>query len=120
MIAKDLSRIGRDHLRMGLYTEMFFPKHHIHFIAIGNGVDSNVESTVEYSPFINLLNEFYLRDFSRKQKAAYQARSRSGIPTTNLAIYAYRSSCRKRRASLIPLFLLSPQSRLFWGPFGRW
>ena len=92
VIAKDLSRIGRDHLRMGFYTEIFFPKFHIHFIAIGNGVDSDVESTVEYSPFINLLNEFYLRDFSRKQKAAYQARSRTGIPTTNLEIYGYRLS----------------------------
>ena len=101
VIAKDLSRIGRDHLRMGLYTEMFFPKHHIHFIAIGNGVDSNVESTVEYSPFINLLNEFYLRDFSRKQKAAYQARSRSGIPTTNLAIYGYRKDPEQKHHWLI-------------------
>lgn len=101
VIAKDLSRIGRDHLRMGFYTEIFFPKFHIHFIAIGNGVDSDVESTVEYSPFINLLNEFYLRDFSRKQKAAYQARSRTGIPTTNLEIYGYRKDPEQKHHWLI-------------------
>ena len=47
-----------------------------------------------------MLNEFYLRDFSRKQKAAYQARSRSGIPTTNLAIYGYLETRQKEDAFL--------------------
>ena len=90
VIAKDLSRIGRDHLQVDYYTEIFFRKYHIHFIAIGNGVDSEDESSSEISPFISLFNEYYLKDLSKKQKAAYKARGLAGKPTTNSPIYGYK------------------------------
>ena len=62
----------------------------VRFIAIGNNVDSADRSTSEFAPFINIMSEWYLRDCSRKQCAAYQARGNAGKPTTNHAIYGYK------------------------------
>ena len=101
VLAKDMSRIGRDYLQTGYYTEVFFRQHGIRFIAIGNGIDSNDQSSSEYAPILNVMNEFYLRDFSRKQKAAYQARSRTGIPTTNHEIYGYKKDPEQKHHWLI-------------------
>ena len=101
VLAKDMSRIGRDYLQTGYYTEVFFRQHGIHFIAIGNGIDSNDQNSSEYAPILNVMNEFYLRDFSRKQKAAYQARSRTGIPTTNHEIYGYKKDPEQKHHWLI-------------------
>ena len=101
VLAKDMSRIGRDYLQTGYYTEVFFRQHSIRFIAIGNGIDSNDQNSSEYAPILNVMNEFYLRDFSRKQKAAYQARSRTGIPTTNHEIYGYKKDPDQKHHWLI-------------------
>ena len=101
VLAKDMSRIGRDYLQTGYYTEVFFRQHGIRFIAIGNGIDSNDQNSSEYAPILNVMNEFYLRDFSRKQKAAYQARSRTGIPTTNHEIYGYKKDPDQKHHWLI-------------------
>ena len=90
VIAKDMSRIGRDYLQTGFFTEVLFHEKGVRFIAIGNSVDSADRSTSEFAPFLNIMNEWYLRDCSRKQCAAYQARGNAGKPTTNHAIYGYR------------------------------
>lgn len=90
VLAKDMSRIGRDYLQTGFYTEVLFRERGVRFIAIGNGVDSADKTTSEFAPFLNIMNEWYLRDCSRKQCAAYQARGKAGKPTTNHAIYGYR------------------------------
>ena len=90
VIAKDMSRIGRDYLQTGFYTEVLFREKGVRFIAIGNSVDSADRSSGEFVPFLNIVNEWYLRDCSRKQCAAYQARGNAGKPTTNHAIYGYR------------------------------
>ena len=90
VIAKDMSRIGRDYLQTGFYTEVLFREKGVRFIAIGNSVDSADRSTSEFAPFLNIMNEWYLRDCSRKQCAAYQARGNAGKPTTNHAIYGYK------------------------------
>lgn len=90
VLAKDMSRIGRDYLQTGFYTEVVFRNNGVRFIAIGNGVDSADKSSGEFAPFINIMSEWYLRDCSRKQCAAYQARGKAGKPTTNHAIYGYR------------------------------
>ena len=83
VLAKDMSRIGRDYLQTGFYTEVMFRERGVRFIAIGNGVDSADKSSSEFAPFLNIMNEWYLRDCSRKQCAAYQARGKAGKPTTN-------------------------------------
>ena len=89
VLAKDMSRIGRDYLQTGFYTEVMFRERGVRFIAIGNGVDSADKNSSEFAPFLNIMNEWYLRDCSRKQCAAYQARGKAGKPTTNHAIYGY-------------------------------
>lgn len=90
VLAKDMSRIGRDYLQTGFYTEVVFRQHNVRFIAIGNGVDSADDNSSEFVPFLNIMNEYYLRDCSRKQIAAYQARGRAGKPTTNNPIYGFK------------------------------
>ena len=55
VIVKDMSRVGRDYLQTGFYTEVFFRQHHIHFIAIANNVDSEDEASSEFTPFFNIM-----------------------------------------------------------------
>lgn len=53
---EDMSRLGRDYLQVGMYTEIFFPEHDVHFIAVNDGVDSNQEDN-EFTPFRNIIND---------------------------------------------------------------
>ena len=64
VIVKDMSRAGRDYLQTGFYTEVFFRQHGVHFVAIANGVDSDDQNSNEFAPFLNIMNEWYLRDLS--------------------------------------------------------
>ena len=90
VIAKDMSRIGRDYLQTGFYTEVLFREKGVRFIAIGNSIDSDDPSSSEFAPFVNIMSEWYLRDLSRKQRTAIRVKGESGKPTTNCAIYGYR------------------------------
>lgn len=90
VLAKDMSRIGRNYLETGFYTEVLFRQRGVRFIAIGNGVDSADQNSNEFVPFLNIMNEWYLRDASRKLKAAFQMKGKSGKPTANHAIYGYK------------------------------
>ena len=90
VLTKDMSRIGRDYLQTGFYTEVLFAQKGVRFIAISNGVDSADHNSGEFAPFLNIMNEWYVRDCSRKQKAQYQVRGRSGKPTTNTIPYGFK------------------------------
>ena len=90
VIVKDMSRIGRNYLQTGFYTDVMFRERGVHFIAIANGVDSDDQTTSEFAPFLNIMNEWYLRDLSRKQKTAIRVKGESGKPTTNCVIYGYK------------------------------
>ena len=90
ILAKDMSRIGRNYLETGFYTEVVFRKHNVRFIAIANGVDNDHPETGEFVPFLNIMNEWYLKDQSKKVTAAYQLRGKSGLPTNNNCLYGYR------------------------------
>ena len=74
IIVKDMSRLGRDYLKVGMYTEMIFPNADIRFIAINNGVDSANQAENDMTPFINIFNEFYAKDTSRKIRAVFKAK----------------------------------------------
>ena len=89
VIVKDMSRVGRDYLQVGFYTEVFFQEKGVHFVAISNGVDSDINTSSEFAPFLNIMNEWYLRDCSRKIKAVLQAKGRDGKPITNNPPYGY-------------------------------
>ena len=90
ILTKDMSRIGRNYLETGFYTEIVFRKHNVRFIAIANGVDNDQPETGEFVPFLNIMNEWYLKDQSKKITAAYQLRGKSGLPTNNNCLYGYR------------------------------
>ena len=57
LIVKDLSRLGREYLQVGQYTELVFPSYGVRFIAVNDGVDSLVESSNDFTPFRNIINE---------------------------------------------------------------
>lgn len=79
IMVKDLSRLGRDHIRMDLYIEEFFPEHDIRLIAVAEGLDSN-EGEDEFTPFRNLMNEWYARDISKKRKLTNVVKGNAGEP----------------------------------------
>jgi len=87
-IIKDMTRIGRDHVQVGLYMEMF-RKNGVRFIAIGHNIDSINPDSLEFAPFINIMSEWYSRDNSRKLKTVFRAKGKSGKRTTNKCIYGY-------------------------------
>ncbi|MGN1307335.1 MAG: recombinase family protein [Faecousia sp.] len=79
IIVKDMSRLGRDYLQVGYYTDTYFPEHNIRFIAINDCVDSK-DGENELAPFRNIMNEMYARDISRKVRSAHRIRGNSGEP----------------------------------------
>jgi DNA invertase Pin-like site-specific DNA recombinase len=78
VITKDLSRLGRDHLAVGQYTEIYFPTHKVRYIAVNDGVDTANAQSTDFAALKNVINEFYSRDSSRKIKASFKARSKEG------------------------------------------
>lgn len=90
IICKDMSRFGRDYLHVGLYTEVKFPEAGIRFIAINDGVDSASGASDDFTPFRNIINEWYCRDISKKIKASMQSRAKSGEHLTGNAPYGYK------------------------------
>ena len=91
LIVKDMSRVGRDYLQVGFYTEVMFREKGVHFIAVANSVDSNKTESAEFAPFLNIMNEWYIRDSSKKIKTVLKSRGMEGKHhTSNHAIYGYR------------------------------
>ena len=88
IIVKDLSRFGRDYLQVGKYLEIDFPIQNVRFIAINDGVDS-AKGDDDFTPVRSLFNDFYAKDTSRKVRAVFQAKGKSG-KHLNQAIYGYR------------------------------
>lgn len=74
VIVKYMSRFGRDYLKVGFYTEILFVEKNVRFIAINNGIDSANQTDSDFTPFLNIMNEFYARDTSKKIKAVLKAK----------------------------------------------
>ena len=89
VIAKDMSRIGRNYLEVGYYTEIYFGQKNIHFIAVANNVDSKNQGSSEFAPFLNIMNEWYLRDCSSKIKASKRSLGNSGSHLAAIPCYGY-------------------------------
>ena len=90
VIVKDMSRLGRNYLQVGMYTEVMFREKSVRFVAITNGVDSDKRESSEFAPFLNIMNEWYIRDCSRKITSVLRARGMSGKHTSNHCIYGYK------------------------------
>ena len=91
IIVKDMSRLGRDYLGVGYYTDTFFPEHNIRFIAVNDCVDSN-DGENELAPFHNVMNEMYARDISRKVRSAHRIRGNSGGDVGTTALWVSKGS----------------------------
>ncbi len=92
VIVKDMSRVVRDYLQVGFYTEVFFREKGVRFIAVSNGVDSTNNTSSEFAPFLNIMNEWYLRDCSRKISVVLRAKGKEGKLITSNPPYGYVKS----------------------------
>ena len=88
VIVKDMSRFGRDYLQVGFYTDMLFPDFGVHFIAVNDGVDST-RGENEFTAIRNVFNEMYARDTSKKIRATFQSKGKSGEHLTTIPPYGY-------------------------------
>lgn len=84
-----MSRFGRNYLQVGFYTEMMFPKKNVRFIAVNNGVDSANPADNDFTPFLNIMNEWYAKDTSKKIKAVFKAKMRDGKRVSGAVPYGY-------------------------------
>jgi len=89
VIVKDLSRLGRNYLKVGFYTEMLFPEKNVRFIAINNGIDSETQGDSDFTPFLNIMNEWYAKDTSKKIRAVKQAQAQKGQRVNGEYPYGY-------------------------------
>ena len=88
VIVKDMSRLGRNYLQVGMYTEMIVPQKGVRFIAINDGVDS-AQGENDFAPLRNIFNEWLVRDTSKKIKAVKRSKGMSGKPITSKPVYGY-------------------------------
>ena len=78
LVVKDMSRLGRDYLKVGFYTEVLFVEKGVRFIAINNGIDSQNQQDSDFTPFLNIINEWYAKDTSKKIRAVMKSKGESG------------------------------------------
>lgn len=123
VIVKDMSRFGRDYLKVGFYTEVLFPKKDVRFIAINNNVDSESDITNDFTPFINIMNEWYARDTSNKIRTIFEARMKEGKRCSGALMYGYLHDPNDREHIIVDeeaakvvreIFRLATEG---WGPY---
>jgi len=101
IIVKDMSRLGREYLQVGQYTELVFPSYGIRFIAINDNVDS-LYGDNDFTPFKNLFNDFYAKDTSRKIRAVKKAQAERGERVATRAPYGYKKDENDPKRSIVP------------------
>lgn len=99
VMVKDLSRLGRDYVSVGNYTDSYFPEHNIRFIAVNDAIDSD-EGESEIAPFKNILNEMYARDISKKIRSSHRLRGSMGEPLSQPP-YGYTKSPENKKKWII-------------------
>lgn len=90
IIVKDMSRFGRDYIMVGYYTEIYFPNLDIRFIAINDQVDTVSATDNDFTPFKNIMNEWYAKDTSKKIKAVLKTKGNSGKHLSTLPPFGYK------------------------------
>ena len=99
VMVKDLSRLGRDYVSVGNYTDSYFPEHNVRFIAVNDAIDSD-EGESEIAPFKNILNEMYVRDISKKIRSSHRLRGSMGEPLSQPP-YGYMKSPENKKKWII-------------------
>lgn len=92
IIVKDMSRLGRDYLKVGVYTEITFPEAGVRFIAVNDGVDSESQVDNDFTPFRNIINEWYAKDTSKKIRAVFRSKGNSGKHLCSVPPFGYLKS----------------------------
>ncbi|MFR1800765.1 MAG: recombinase family protein [Faecalispora jeddahensis] len=101
IIVKDMSRFGREYLMVGQYTELIFPSYGVRFIAMNDGVDS-LYGDNEFTPFKNIINEWYAKDCSKKGKASARIKAESGARVGSRPPFGYRKDPADPKRKIIP------------------
>ena len=96
---EDLSRLGRDYVSVGNYTDSYFPERNVRFIAVNDSIDSD-EGESEIAPFKNILNEMYARDISKKVRSSHRLRGNMGEPLSQPP-YGYMKSPENKKKWII-------------------
>ena len=89
IITKDLSQLGRNYIEVGSYTEIYFPKNNVRYIAVNDNFDSMYTDGNELAPFKNLFNEWFARDTSKKIRAVKRAKAEKGERIGSRPPYGY-------------------------------
>lgn len=101
VLVKDMSRIGRDYLQTGFYTEVMFRQHGVHFVAIANSVDSDDQNSNEFAPFLNIMNEWYAAQTSKKIRAVWQSKADNGKRVSSTVPFGYMKDPNDKEKWLI-------------------
>lgn len=113
VVAKDMSRIGRNYLEVGMYTEITFPQNHVRFIAVNSGVDSANQQDNEFAPFLNIINEFYVKDGSKKVRVSMKLKGESGEYLTTIPPYGYMKDPGDKKKWVVDAEAASVVRRIF-------
>lgn len=89
VLVKDMSRVGRNYVETGFYTEVYFAKMGVRFIAINNGIDNANPDSTEFAGILNIMNDWYFRDRSKKIRLAAQQKGKSGKPLSYNPCFGY-------------------------------
>ncbi len=89
VIVKDMSRLGRNYLQVGMYTDIVFPENDVRFIAINDNVDSAVQTDFDMTPIRNFCNELYARDTAKKIKSTFRMKGESGKHLTSIPPFGF-------------------------------
>ena len=100
VVTKDLSRLGRDYILTGYYTDVYFSRKRVRYIAMNDGIDTSKDNN-DIAPFKNILNEMYARDLSRKVKAAKRQRACKGYYISSQTPYGYQVDPANRNHLII-------------------
>lgn len=93
IIVKDLSRFGRNYLKVGYYTEILFPSKGVRFISVSDNLDTSAKDEInDFIPFKNIMNEWYAKDLSRKQRAVIKSKGNAGKRLSTRPIYGYKKA----------------------------
>jgi len=94
LIVKDLSRLGREYLQVGYYTEIYFPQKGVRFIAVNDSVDSLVESSNDFNPIRNWANELHAKETSKKVRSTKRMQAERGERSGGKVSYGYKQKDR--------------------------
>lgn len=113
LIVKDMSRLGRDYLKVGFYTEVLFMEKGVRFIAINNGIDSANQQDSDFTPFLNIINEWYAKDTSKKIRAVMKSKGEAGEHLCTSPPYGYQKDPEDKKHWIVDEGAAAVVKRIF-------